>query len=885
MRKPKHVLHYLFLVFVIVFPQIVFSSWSNDPSVNNLVCNANSQQNLPEITSDGHGGAIIVWRDYRSGNDWDIYAQRINAHGIVMWANNGIVVCNEGGSQFSPSIDADGSGGALISWTDERNSGTYTDIYAQKINANGVAQWTANGVGVGVKNGETYYSSQIVSDGSGGAIVVWYQESGILVAQRVNASGVAQWGSNGIFICDKSKTPPNFGVVSDGNGGVVIAWSDVRNTNSDIYAQRLDINGNKKWTASGVIICNASGDQAEVTITPDGNSGAYIAWSDNRGSDQDIYAQYINGNGVVQWTANGVAVCTGNDTQLRPAIGDDGNGGMVICWTDYRNPAHTRIYAQRLNYSGVAQWSANGIAISGASVDADYPKMIMDGSGNAIILYNINEEIGGLINTNIYAQKVDDNGNFLWTSGGIAVNRGTNLQEFAVVIVDDNAGGAVVAWHDSRSGQDDIYAQRVYENGTIYGAQANEVIINEYDGDVAKGGEWFELLVTKSGGIDLTNWIFTDENPDQMSSPTGEGIYAFANSPVLSHIPQGVYIVVENGSGTDDTDYSDGTMTLYTANALIEHKSGTFDLDDNADNITLWYDDDGIWDESNSIGVDHVSYGTLISPPDGVSWSNPITGTKGTNGNEAYFSNGSNFNNDAAANWTASPTHTPGAVNPGQDDSSLPVELCAFTANLRDGHVLLRWSTASEINNSGFEIYRSTEEEGNYQLISSYLSNPQLRGAGNSVSTRNYEYLDVTVIPGNRYWYKLADVDNNGVRRFHGPISVSVKQLKNRITSISPEIPARFTLFPNFPNPFNPSTTIRFDLPTTEEGSYPVELIVYDIRGRVVKTLFRGRLQPGHYQIVWDATGEQGTSLTSGMYLCHLKAGTFSMSQKMILMK
>jgi hypothetical protein len=234
----------------------VHAAWSSDPTVNNAICTAANNQQDPSIISDGNGGAIITWMDFRNGN-WDIYAQRINASGVVQWASGGVAICTElhdqsisSSSKISP-IASDGSGGAIITWVDTRAGGNW-EIYAQRINANGVVQWTADGVAICTASDDSNRPT-LISDGSGGAIITWtdarnWHDNGKLYdiyAQRINASGVVQWNTDGVVICTATNEQSNTDITSDGSGGAIITWQDGRsgapgalNAPSDIYAQR-----------------------------------------------------------------------------------------------------------------------------------------------------------------------------------------------------------------------------------------------------------------------------------------------------------------------------------------------------------------------------------------------------------------------------------------------------------------------------------------------------------------------------------------------------------------------------------------------------------------------------------------------------------------------
>lgn len=127
--------------------------------------------------------------------------------------------------------------------------------------------------------------------------------------------------NNAISTASNDQSYPK--IVSDGSGGAIIVWEDKRSgTNTDIYAQRIDVSGNVKWTTNGVAISTAANDQKRLTIVSDGSGGAIIAWEDYRSiySETDIYAQRIDASGNVKWTANGVAISTAANNQKSPTI-------------------------------------------------------------------------------------------------------------------------------------------------------------------------------------------------------------------------------------------------------------------------------------------------------------------------------------------------------------------------------------------------------------------------------------------------------------------------------------------------------------------------------------------------------------------------------------
>jgi hypothetical protein len=180
---------------------------------------------------------------------------------------------------------------------------------------------------------------------------------------------------NGIAICTATGDQLSPQIISDGAGGAIITWCANRSGNWDIYAQRVNASGAVQWTANGVAICMATGTQESPQITSDGAGGAIITWSDYRSKTwdiyADIYAQRVNASGAVQWTANGIAICT-SPSKMSPEIISDGAGGAIIMWRDYRSRASEDIYAQRAP-AGIADVSLTSKATTGLSQNVPNP--------------------------------------------------------------------------------------------------------------------------------------------------------------------------------------------------------------------------------------------------------------------------------------------------------------------------------------------------------------------------------------------------------------------------------------------------------------------------------------------------------------------------------
>ncbi|TXT67069.1 MAG: Por secretion system C-terminal sorting domain-containing protein [Promethearchaeota archaeon] len=129
-----------------------------------------------QICSDGSGGAIITWDDDRNiVGKYDIYAQKINANGVIQWTpSNGVIICNATDEQIYPQICSNGFGGAIITWEDHRNAPD-PGIYIQEINSIGVIQATTLGIALCTAENRQI-NPQICCDETGGAIIVWQDE-------------------------------------------------------------------------------------------------------------------------------------------------------------------------------------------------------------------------------------------------------------------------------------------------------------------------------------------------------------------------------------------------------------------------------------------------------------------------------------------------------------------------------------------------------------------------------------------------------------------------------------------------------------------------------------------------------------------------------------
>jgi hypothetical protein len=616
------------------------------------------------------------------------------------WVEDGTVICDADGEQTYVSSVPDGAGGAIVVWEDHR--AIWSVIYAQRVNANGDALWPGNGITVSTSISKQQHPAA-VSDGSGGVIVAWIDyrngtTNADIFAQRLNADGNRVWLATGVPVCRAVYDQDWPCIVPDGAGGAIIGWEDYRlvDGSSDIYAQRVDAGGVVMWAENGIPVCTSGLFQRYPVAASDGSGGTFLAWNDLRNGNVEIYVQKIDASGVARWSPDGVTFFSAIEEQWLRVVPDT-SGGVIVCWTDLRG-GNMDIFAQHVDESGAVAWDYNGVAVCNLGGNEYQPSMIPDGAGGAIVAWT---------NGSIYAQRVAGNGCRLWPSAGVRMGTGTYIQRDCV-LVGDGAGGAVVAWDDG-----EIFAQRVSSDGAVM---------------------W------KEEGVPLCT----------------ETVFAYYPS------------IAADGSGGAIVAWEDWRHTLYEA-----------DL-----------------------------YALRV---------------------------------DAAGN-TISATL-----------------LQSYTAALTGDGIRIEWKLSEIDRDVSFIVLRSAGDPGAFEEIVS---------TGIAREGLSFSFIDTEWDAGATYWYRV-DVCIGAERRelFRtGPVA-------------TPSLP--LTLHQNSPNPFNPSTVIRFYLPER----CVMSLDVYDASGRLVKRLAAQNCEKGMHSVLWDGRDAAGRAAGSGIYFARLRAGKEVQSRKMILLR
>lgn len=572
-------------------------------------------------------------------------------------------------------------------------------------------------------------------------------------------------------------------IVADGSGGVVVTWWDERSDEGDIYAQRVNASGVTQWTTDGIGICSAPERQRYPTIVSDGASGAIVVWEDNRPGDYlDIYAQRVSAGGAMQWTTNGVVICTAPNRQSSPRALADGAGGAFVCWDDARAYPLYNLYAQRVSASGVMQWMENGLNVRPSPVTQYQGTWCRDGVGGAILCWH---GYGDL-----YAQRFSMAGVRLWADDAVPVCTATGAQYYQKLAL-NGTSGAICSWNDYRpTNNTEVYAQRL-----VNGATASNFVA--YTDSIA-GGDYFKYQYKARAkwttDLSATSRVQYRVLGNSIWSQTTESA-----SPATTHIR------VVSGLADNTTyelrplNYSAGVPT-YGA----------------IDTVTTY---------SADIAISSFSFSQAAAPPYGVTATFSFT----TSANSSCRVN-SRKEQSPAVSWSTDEV----------SESSLH-----GTSHSHD----IGGLNYNTLYQAYIQVFPSASFGGEDTV---YPDGAVPQSTATTVSIR---FLTPTK-QGQGGWYE---------------------QQTSRVG-----LPPTTSLGNNYPNPFNPSTTIEFDI---AESGVDIEVAVFNVQGQRVRSLVMGPHPSGQYRIEWDGRDESGRAVASGIYLLKMSAGGKQYVRKMSLLK
>jgi hypothetical protein len=734
-------------------------------------------------------------------------------------------------SAFTGTMLADGQGGFFLGWEDARNNAT---------------------------SGYDIYAHHVRGDGSLDPV----------------------WPATGRAVCTAPGRQTIPLLCGDGQGGVILAWSDKRDSVTnlyDVYAARVRSDGtlDPAWPANGRVIYAGAANQIVYGLVPDGAGGALVVWQDSRNGgveSLDAYAQHVLGNGTLDpaWPAGGLDVSPITDPQQVPQAVTDGAGGVFVTWDDYTNG--DRVAHARANGTLDPAWPATGLVLDPGADLVFAAQVLEDGHGGVLIACNTLRTLG----TNRYEiliRHVLPNGAFdpSWPAGGLRLASPTsNLTLYpgiysAANMVSDGREGLLLSFTD------DLDA-----TGTRL--------------------EW-RFLRVRSGGQLETSW------------PPAGRTWAAAPARPLDLYP------VSNGDGTLSlawTDLRDSAATYFDVYAQRLTDDGMLGLaepeihairdvpNDQGGKVTVYwfasaYDtlpadpisEYDVWRELDGVaanralaaGARRASPGVALRPGDLRARRNGLEDTYwefvggAPSRGVIDYALTVNTRGDSTATDPARETYevdvhggTSNYIATSDPDSGYsvdnlpPLAPTPFTdAYDNTTGSSLAWGNNIETDLAGYRLYRGATW--------GFLPSPANRiyqGAATS-------FHDA----GGPVYYKLSAYDIHGNE---GPYAIAHG---GNVGAPDATLPRELGLSLQSANPARGAAELRLDLPRPAW----VDLAVFDPQGRRERLLWRGAEPAGELVARWDGRSDAGAEAPAGLYFVRMESEGRSFTRRVVLVR
>lgn len=504
-----------YLLFILFFAALSFSGlaqWSSDPTVNLMIADTTGEQDLPKSVSCPDGSTYISWFDSRGGS-YAVYMQRLNPEGVKLWGSQGLLISNnpQNSSLVDYDLTCDAQSNAIVVFTDIRSGDL--DVFAYKISPAGQFLWGANGVALSSGTGyEANPTVAVTSDGN--VVVAWiYAVNPYKVyMQKLDATGAKQWGATPL-IYGSATEGYNFPKIVPSDNGSVIVSHKVTTGNFPaqtvkLAAQKFNSSGVAQWGTGGVWVQSLGKVMAFTAqySESDGANGVIVAWHDDRNSInlQSAWVQRVKSDGTLAFPANGAECATTSGIhKWNPVAAKLTGSDEVMAFWRFTNSDQNQdgLAVQKFNASGVRQFTDDGItlrAMTGTANIVGYDLAAI--SNSAYIVYNVGNS-AGLSNT-VQGLMINSSGTNAWGStlplSSLVSDKG-RLQ-----MVKDISDAGLAFWTDKRVGNG-IYGQKINTNGTL-GNVIVPVELTRFSSVISGNSvtlEWSTATETNNAGFTL----------------------------------------------------------------------------------------------------------------------------------------------------------------------------------------------------------------------------------------------------------------------------------------------------------------------------------------------------------------------------------------------
>lgn len=801
------------------------------------------------VGSNGAGNLVLVWKSFISGF-YDINCRMIGPDGSNVWASP-TQVCHVPGYITNTEFVADGAGGVVVVWFEERFGEVY-DAFAQRVSGDGATVWQANGVSVVVRSEHKYaleVTPSLNAEQVDGVLVKW-EQGGFYrrgYVQKFDLDGDVLWQAGGVELCEPQgtdTTQTNFTIVSDRQGGTVCEWvEDINDWDPGVLRlSRINESGQLVWQTCGVDVVigdylrtpriSVTGAGNIISIWKDGYNldGFMFAHAHDMDTGDELIPEVLSLDGMLDGDAYGSALL---------ALPE---GRVVMAWQDSRQGGR-QLYFQILDADGTNEYEHDGIKLvetpDGVFPQADDLSLCSDGSGGFFAAFtdlSSGFRVARVTHWNADGEQVGP------PEGVVVSNPNSDVYSYySVMVTPDDEGGAYVAYSefDVVLFQLDVYVTRISGNCQPLWNEPSMISDDLVNDDMLAG------LVASDNGSCIAVWqtgtfgaysyraarVTADGIVDWSIWATTEGRNA-ANLQVASDMNSEVAFVWVYGNLPSERDIyaqridPDGVLAWEAGGVPIATTDNTeyspqIAVDDQGNAIVAWLR--SLPQSEYDLYAQKISpTGQLLWPTDGIlidqaSSNTELSSVVAVNYENIYFT------------WTAHPD---------------------------PGHSLVY---VSHINAAG-ELADDPYWQPNGTVL---CDAADVIGYPKTVATNDG---GIIVVWGD--WRAHNLLSSIYAQRIYDPIPTAV--------DLQPVIPTEFSLAQNYPNPFNPETVIEFALPNASKAT----LKVFDVTGRAVATLLDEPMTAGVHRVGFDAQ-----RLPSGVYFYTLQAAGNSMTHKMVLLK
>jgi hypothetical protein len=784
-------------------PIAALADWPNTPGVQFPIAVGTANVTSSAIVGDGAGGAIFLWSDNRTGND-DIYGQRVNSLGVAQWGS-GVLLAGGAGNQGGVIAVRDGVGGAFVAFADN-SAGLGNDLRVLHVSAAGTVTWGPytlyNGAG-----DQTPIGIVLLTTGNF-AICVSNNASGNydLYSIIVFGNGSAYYPAAPICIAagDQYGGP----IVADRSGGVYYVWEDFRPSGgNNIFAQHMTSTNGASWTANGIPVSSSGYGNNGLAAAPDSLGNVTVVWNDSDGAHRQLAMNTRDLNGSDGGTG-AISLTSGTSDNYVSSLIPDGQGGQYIAYTSYSSSVGGAMVV-RVSSGGLPYWSPRTFR---ANLDSEFPVLAPDGDGGVFVAWDEYTSVPAS-GYDLDVQELNQDGGIVGYYVPTVLSNGVNNQQSPLMVA-DGRGGAIASWLDPR----------LYNNGNYWDLYAGRVAPFAQLGNPEPKLAGVKDVPNDQGGHLTVRW--NKSYLDRATDPVVTSYWIWRQLPTSlaqAALANGAKLLVEDESAVKAG--SGRRVAPAKGERVIRHASVAAGP--------------GYWEyvgQQSAQGFSSYSF-EVSTGGDSVASSNPRT----TLMVEAMGYYG---------HWESQP-------DSGYSVDNLPPAAPApFTGQYNPTLTYLHWDPNHEADLAGYRLYRgssTTFVTDSAHLIASPVDTGYAATSG-------------------PYIYKLTAID------VHGNESVAAVLIPTGTLGAPDPIELPLTLGRPWPNPARDVVMLRFALPRAAHA----RLAIHDAQGRLVRVLADGDQPAGEQSLAWDRRDGRGERVGAGLYFLRLETEGHVLTERFV---